>query len=192
MLRTVAVDGHRLATATADTAWADEVLIPRESVVAIRKFIDRSETVLVHVTDGAVYVSADRDVIAVKRSPEQFLPWRSVMPQSQKLSCTADASALASALAAVALSADERMGRVVLRTDDGLRIEASGPSGEASDTVPADGSVPKSGWACSAGYLYDAVRGLDGDVTLTTDGHLDPMCVMHNGEVISVIMPVRV
>jgi DNA polymerase-3 subunit beta len=190
-LRAVATDGHRLATSTSDTEWAGDVMIPRESVAAIRKFIDRVETVMVDVTSSTVFVRADGDTISVKRSSATFPPWRSVVPEKQPLSCTVDASELASALVAVSLSADERMGRVVLRTDDGLRIEASGSGGEASDTIPADGNVPPKGWACSAGYLYDAVRGLDGDVTMTSDGSLDPLCVMHSGELAGIVMPVR-
>jgi DNA polymerase III sliding clamp (beta) subunit (PCNA family) len=172
-------------------SWSRDILVPRASAQVLRKVIDKADTVDVGVGNGVLFVRDGSDVVSVQLSDAKFPPWRQVVPKQQPHSCTVDASVLAGSLVAVGLSSDERMGRVILRNYDGLRIEASGNGCEASDTITFCGDVPAKGWGCSAANLHEAVRALDGDVVIETDGELDPLVVRHNGEMVAIVMPVR-
>lgn len=190
----VGTDGHRLAHWRTNGAWPHSILVPRDSMASVRRFVDRAESVELGVSDDNLFARVAGDMISVKLSPERFPPWREIVETiSPSQAASVDASCFASALAAVGVSAPEKMGRVVIRPDPGgIAIEASSPElGDARDVVPSDGTVPSEGWGCSAQYLYDAVRLLDGEVTIETGGSLDPMVVRHNGEIVAVVMPVR-
>ncbi|MFP6684190.1 MAG: DNA polymerase III subunit beta [Polyangiaceae bacterium] len=207
VVRMVTTDGHRLSKMEIPVeklSGSTTMLVPLKAVMELRKLTDEvtenRETTVIRVSQAGPNAFFDLCGVqfSVKLIDAQFPPYEAVIPATTDRAVRTSRSALADALKAVSLAANERTGGVKLSVvDNSLRISSESPeSGNGYDQVPVDYDGPEISVGFNAHYLLDVLQSIDDDdVTLGLSGELDPAVVRpasEHDDYIAVVMPMRI
>jgi DNA polymerase-3 subunit beta len=216
VLRLVATDGHRLATATvAEMSHVrdddGDRVIPRDAVEALGALLracDPQDPVFVRVnasgTDARrVWVRTVVGTLTVVCTDASFPAWESVVPGTYEggTDVSVDRAALLAALTAIgggrSRGKKDAPGVRLLTADDALelRMEGGADAPSAFVSVPAvwtgAGALCKGGVGVNGRYLDDLLSTAeDMLVTLRTGTELDPVA-METQRGVAVVMPMR-
>ena len=196
--RAVATDGFRLASyhAASSTGLDADLLIPARSVDEIVKVLSAGPARLA-LTGNQLTVASGAYTVNAKLMEGTFPDYQRVIPAQFPVKITLAASALADAVARVAVMADKSANhRVDLFIKDGvLQITAEGSYGRAQEALDVlqEGSEPEIALAYNAKYLADAVGPIDGDLQLQFSGTTTPSVATDLGDpaYLAMVVPLR-
>ncbi len=215
-LRMVTTDGHRLTKMEAVVGGKKAtatMLIPLKAIAELRKLTEEASASEGKVEEGGgsgtltitqsgpnAFFSVGDTRFSVKLVDAQFPAYQQVIPHSSELSVRAPRIALADALRAVSLAANDRTGGVKLGLESGtMRITSESPeSGDGFDEIPVDYEGRPITIGFNAKYLLDVLNVLaDDEVLLLLSGELDPAVIKPASDdptrsFIGVVMPMRI
>lgn len=197
-LRTVATDGFRLAsyTANVNTGIDQEFILPGRSVDELVRALGPGLASL-HLDSSQLTVMSDGLVLNLKRMEGTFPDYQRVIPSEFPVSVSLPAGALAEAVDRVAVMADKSANhRVDLFIKDGVvRITAEGSFGRAQEAIPVsqEGGEEEIALAYNAKYLVDAVSPINGDLKLRFSGTTSPSVVhdLSDPAYLAMVVPLR-
>ncbi len=213
-VRMVTTDGHRLSKSEVvlpDKEATATMLIPLKGVSELKRLCDEArnessendgethQLKMVQSGPNAFFDLAGFQ-FSVKLVDGQFPPYDQVIPETSERVVRAPRLAMADALRAVSVAANDRTGGVKVTLSSGkMRFESESPeSGEGFDEVAVeyDGAEVTIGF--NARYFLDVLMAMDADeILLGLSGELDPAVLKPASErteasYLSVIMPMRI
>ena len=202
MLRAVATDGHRLArverAAPEGAAGMAGVIVPRKTVLEIRKLIDEFDgEVEISLSDTKIRYGFDSAVVTSKLIDGTFPDYTRVIPTGNDRRLVVSAADFAEAVDRVATISSEKSRSVKLGLEaDRIVLTVNSPeSGTATEEVAAayEGEAMEIGF--NARYLLDILDQIEGgNVELLLSDAASPT-VMKDSEddsALYVLMPMRV
>lgn len=209
VIRMVSTDGHRLSkverTVDGKTASAT-MLIPLRALHEVRRIVDdlqaaqgeEREELKLTPSGASAFFAGGGLRFSVKLTAADFPPYRQVIPQASPKRLLASRVALADAVKAVSVAADQK-GAVKLALSKGtLRLSSeSADAGDGVDELAVDYAGPNMAIGFAAKYLLDVLGALSCDeVEIGLNEELDPIVVKPVGDVgvdfVGVVMPMRI
>lgn len=202
VLRAVATDGHRLASAETDLPdGADSmpgVIVPRKTVLELHKLMEETEgEIQVSLSESKIQFSFDGVVLTSKLIDGTFPDYERVIPQGNDKNLKVGRKALADAVDRVSAISTEKS-RAVKLTMDGtsLVLSASSPdSGSATDELETEYSGERLEIGFNAAYLLEITRQVVGDdLIMSLSDAAAPTIIREDGDdsALYVLMPMRV
>ena len=199
-LRTVATDGHRLATCVADVSGLDaqqQIILPRKGVLELAKFLTNPEgTVTLALSANHLRASTEDYTFTSKLVDGKFPDYTRVIPRNGSNVLQADRNELRQAFNRAAILSNEKYRGVRLELDQGLlKVLANNPEQEEAEEsleVTYDGDRLEMGFNVS--YLLDVMTVLDtAEVKITlSDANSSALVEEPNaGDSMYVVMPMR-
>ena len=202
VLRAVATDGHRLASAETElpdgAAEMPGVIVPRKTVQELHKLIEETEGEIgVALSDAKVQFSFDGVVLTSKLIDGTFPDYERVIPQGNDKELTVARKALGDAVDRVSAISTEKSRAVKLTLDNGsLVLSASSPdSGSATDELETDYAGERLEIGFNAAYLLEIMRQIEGDtINMSLSDGASPTIIREEGDenALYVLMPMRV
>ncbi len=198
-LRMVATDGHRLALCDVLGTYPGQTtaLIPRQSVDALAKLLDKTQAESVVVSTSPTQIAVEIDGIQFS---SQFLEGRypdydRVIPKNLPHRITFHAEMMRQAIARIATFADDKLTGARLTFEAGaIKIESANKHGDNScDEVPCDYQGEAIGIGFNINYLRESLA----DIPQQAEIHLsDAMgsAIIRDPEqpgILHVLMPMR-
>jgi DNA polymerase III subunit beta len=173
MLRAVATDGHRLATAdtAVEHAYTDikQIIVPRKAIVELEGLLAGSEQNLtLRFGRNHVQVEHGSDRFISKLIDGRYPDYTAVVPAPSENTLTVNREAARAALTRVAiLSSEKYRGVKVEFKAEGIEFSAHNPEQEeAVELVQVDGRMPQYSVGFNIVYLNDALAAF-GEAELT-------------------------
>lgn len=202
VLRAVATDGHRLASAETELPdGAGEmpgVIVPRKTVQELHKLIEETEGEIgVSLSEAKVQFSFDGVVLTSKLIDGTFPDYERVIPQGNDKHLTVARKALGDAVDRVSAISTEKSRAVKLTMETGsLVLSASSPdSGSATDELETDYAGERLEIGFNATYLLEIMRQIEGDtINMSLSDAASPTIIREEGDenALYVLMPMRV
>ena len=202
VLRAVATDGHRLASAQAEAPSGSEgmpgIIVPRKAVGEIQKLVeDPDATVTFEVSETKIRLSVGNVVLTSKLIDGTFPDYTRVIPTGNDKELKMDRATFASAVDRVSTISSERGRAVKLTIGDGQVVLAvnNPESGTATEEVAVGYDADPLEIGFNSRYLLDITNQLSSDETtfmLADSG--SPTLIRDTGDddVLFVLMPMRV
>jgi len=202
VLRAVATDGHRLASA--ETALPEGagsmpgVIVPRKTVQELHKLIEETEAeIRVTMSDAKIQFSFDGVVLTSKLIDGTFPDYERVIPQGNDKEMKVTRKAFGDAVDRVSAISTEKSRAVKLTLDKGsLVLSASSPdSGSATDELETDYAGERLEIGFNSAYLLEIMRQVEGDtITMSLSDAASPTIIREEGDdsALYVLMPMRV
>jgi DNA polymerase-3 subunit beta len=168
-LRTVATDGHRLATCevptASDGAGGHQVIVPRKGVLELQRLLGDEGTVTLAIGNNHIQAQVGDIRFTSKLIDGRFPDYRRVIPTRVDESILAIREDLRQALYRAAILSNEKYRGVRLDVQDGrLKIQAHNPEQEeAEEEVEVNYGGGEMEIGFNVNYLLDALGALDGD-----------------------------
>lgn len=202
MLRAVATDGHRLARvehpAPAGAAGMAGVIVPRKTVLEIRKLIDEFDgEIEISLSDTKIRYGFDSAVVTSKLIDGTFPDYTRVIPTGNDRRLVVSAADFAEAVDRVATISSEKSRSVKLSLEaERIVLTVNSPeSGTATEEVAATYAGEPMEIGFNARYLLDILDQIEGGtVELLLNDAASPT-VMKDSEddsALYVLMPMRV
>lgn len=202
MLRAVATDGHRLASAEAPLAEGADgipgVILPRKVVTELGKLTDESVgEVFIGLSETKVRFAVDDIVITSKLIDGTFPDYERVIPRDNDKMLDVDRKLLAAAVDRVSAISSEKSRAVKLTLGSGvLKLSASSPEhGLAEEELEIDYNGDGLEIGFNSAYLLDITRQIEGDTaSLAMADAASPTVLRESGDdsALFVLMPMRV
>ena len=202
VLRAVATDGHRLASAeTALPSGADVmpgVIVPRKTVNELHKLIEETEAeIRVTMSDAKIQFSFDGVVLTSKLIDGTFPDYERVIPQGNDKKMKIPRKAFGDAVDRVSAISTEKSRAVKLTLDKGsLVLSASSPeSGSATDELETDYAGERLEIGFNSAYLLEIMRQVEGEmIVMSLSDAASPTIIREEGDdsALYVLMPMRV
>ncbi len=202
VLRAVATDGHRLASAEAPLPKGAEdipgVIVPRKAVAELRKIIDESAgEVYVGLSETKVRFSVDGVVMTSKLIDGTFPDYERVIPAGNDKKLSVDRKLLTDAVDRVSAISSEKSRAVKMTLSNGsLKLSASSPEhGLAEEELEVDYAGDSLEIGFNSAYLMDITRQIEGDMTeLSMADAASPTVLRESDDqsALFVLMPMRV
>ena len=202
VLRAVATDGHRLASAEIPlpigATGMPGVIVPRKTVAELRKLIDESAAeVSIALSETKIRFEFDDTIIISKLIDGTFPEYERVIPTSNDKEMEVDCQSFAHAVDRVSAISSEKSRAVKLTINKGvLELSASSPEhGSATEEleVAYQGTVLEVGF--NSRYLLDITQRIEGDKArfIMADA-ASPTIIREVGDAsaLYVLMPMRV
>jgi DNA polymerase-3 subunit beta len=166
--RLVATDGHRLATIDENIGFSltSKVLIPRKSLLEIRRILDSVEgEIQVGFEPKNVVITAERFTMTARLIEGDYPDYRKVVPPRSEVVIKAQRSALIQTLKRVAvLTPDRNKGIGLDVSPGGMEMTATHPDlGTARDSIDVDYQGDKFSVLINVDYLLDSLDAIDTD-----------------------------
>ena len=169
-IRTVATDGHRLATSY--TALADQiddtrqVIVPRKGVLELQRLLNELEGD-VELTIGSNHLSLQSEdfSLTTKLVDGRFPDYQRVIPRDGDKIVLADRQELRQALSRTAILSNEKFRGIRVNLSNGqLQLSANNPEQEeAEEVVSVDYAGDDLEVGFNVGYLQDVLGVVEGD-----------------------------
>jgi len=202
VLRAVATDGHRLASAETElpggAAEMPGVIVPRKTVQELHKLIEETEGEIgVSLSDAKMQFSFDGVVLTSKLIDGTFPDYERVIPQGNDKELNVARKALGDAVDRVSAISTEKSRAVKLTMESGsLVLSASSPdSGSATDELETDYEGERLEIGFNAAYLLEIMRQIEGDtIKMSLSDAGSPTIIREEGDenALYVLMPMRV
>lgn len=204
-LRTVAIDGHRLALLdvhdfqSENQNLMDGVIIPRKGITEIKKIADSypDSSLTVSLDESFLYLSAnDQYFLSVRLIAREYPKYQTVIPSKTTYSMIVDKNALLNAVKRIKILSNEKTNGVKLGISNGqLTVSANHPSlGHAKETVPVEYEGEEMEIGFNAKYVIESLMVLDVDEMIYEfNNELSPVIVRSNAEpdFLGIIMPLK-
>ncbi len=199
-LEVTALDGYRLALATADVlakTGEKKLICPARTLAEISRMLEEDESEVTLYSEGGMLMISSGDMTVVSRLyTGDFIKKESVIPTSFTTKLTVDkASLLASVERAAILIRGDKNNLVTLDISAGtVRIYSNSESGNVSESLLAETEGKDLTVSMNAKFFSDALRALKEDrVTASFNGPVSPFIVENasNKDSLYLILPVR-
>jgi len=202
VLRAVATDGHRLASA--ETMLPDGadgmpgVIVPRKTVTELHKLIEETEAeIRVTMSDAKIQFSFNGVVLTSKLIDGTFPDYERVIPQGNDKDLKVERKAFGDAVDRVSAISTEKSRAVKLTMEAGkLVLSASSPeSGSATDELETDYAGERLEIGFNSAYLLEIMRQVEGDnINMSLSDAASPTIIREEGDdsALYVLMPMRV
>jgi len=202
VLRSVATDGHRLASMEVPMPKGAEgmpsVIIPRKAVAELRKLVDESNAdITIGISDSKIRFSFDDTILTSKLIDGTFPDYQRVIPEGNEKQLDVPTKVFSDAVDRVSAISSEKSRAVKLNLSSGsLILSASSPEdGNATEEleVSYQGEAMEIGF--NSGYLLDIVRQIESDNSrLMLADAASPTIISEENEAgaLYVLMPMRV
>ncbi|WP_210397935.1 DNA polymerase III subunit beta [Motiliproteus sediminis] len=200
-LRTVATDGHRLATSVceveADISDRLQVIVPRKGIIELGRLLEDSDAAArLVVGSNHIRVNTGTFVFTSKLVDGKFPDYERVIPRGGDKLVIADRQELRQVLTRIAILSNEKYRGVRLSLTEGyLQVTANNPEQEeAEETLQVDYQGPAMEIGFNVNYLLDALSILNEEMVRLS--MLDPNSsalveAVDSGDSLYVIMPMR-
>ena len=202
VLRTVATDGHRLASVELPlpdgASGMPGVIVPRKTVAELRKLIDETETdVQMALSDTKIRLTFDGAVLSSKLIDGTFPDYDRVIPAGNDKSMVVDCRTFADAVDRVSAISSEKSRAVKLAISKGnLVLSANSPENDsATEELPIEYDSSDIEIGFNSRYLLDIAQQIDGEsATFMMADAASPTLVQdpEDTSALYVLMPMRV
>lgn len=183
----VATDGHRLHVIDAECGETFDVIVPRETVIAMisEKFTE------LRVGDRMIEARRGSVSIISRVLDGKFPDYEAVIPNSHAVSATVDAKEFCTAVSRAYLLANEKYRGVGLTPKNGvLAVTGKSDDGDAADEIDAEcGEGPMCGFRFD--YLLDAARAVRSERIELRIRDNSAMTIHGAPGITTVVMPLR-
>lgn len=199
-LRTVATDGHRLATCVANVTGLDaqqQIILPRKGVLELAKFLTNPEgTVTLALSANHLRASTEDYTFTSKLVDGKFPDYNRVIPRNGNNVLQADRNELRQAFNRAAILSNEKYRGVRLELDQNLlKVLANNPEQEeAEESLEVTYSGDRLEMGFNVSYLLDVMTVLDtAEVKITLSDANSSALVEEPvaGDSMYVVMPMR-
>ena len=202
IVRMVATDGHRLAliekTATGTIRPGESVVIPRKSLIEVRRLLDDGEeSIELDFQKQHGVFRKDTIVLTTRLIDMSFPNYQQVIPTEKTATAVIEREILMSAIKRVSLLSSERSRAVGFSfSDQGLTVHTNNPDlGTATETVPITYDGDDIEATFNARYMLDTLASMNRDeIQIELKDNLSPCRVLQkeDSSYVAVIMPMRV
>lgn len=204
-LRTVAIDGHRLALLdvhdfhSENQSLNDGVIIPKKGIVEIKKIADSypESQLTVSLDESFLYLSAnDQYFLSVRLIAREYPKYQTVIPSKTSYSMIVEKSALLNAVKRIKILSNEKTNGVKFGISNGqLTVSANHPSlGHATESIPVEYEGEEMEIGFNAKYVMESLMVLESDeIIYEFNNELSPVIVRSNSEpdFLGIIMPLK-
>lgn len=162
--RTVATDGHRLATAVIDQNCCDEtlqIIVPRKGVLELSRLMEESDAeVTLMISHNHIRIKTDSFVFTSKLVDGKFPDYNRVIPKNNNQLLTANRQELKQVFQRAAILSNEKYRgvRLVLNQDN-LKVLANNPDQEeAEESLSVDYSGNEFEIGFNVSYLLEVIN----------------------------------
>jgi DNA polymerase-3 subunit beta len=206
-LRSVAIDGHRLATIHIDhisqemdaTPLIEGVLIPRKGVNELKRIAENSkdEPLTCSITANYLIIENKKDTLSIRLITRDFPKYQSVIPNKCNLKINVDKELLYSTVRRIKLLSNEQTNGIkVIVSENYLEISSSNPAlGHAKEKIAAHFNASDMEINLNSKYLLDAISVLPaGEVNIQFNSAQSPIVVQSalDQNSLHIIMPLRI
>jgi DNA polymerase-3 subunit beta len=205
-LRSVAIDGHRLALL--DTAefiggnkhLADGVIVPRKGVNELKKIADSNpgKDLTMSLDESFMFVQANNDYfLSVRLIAREYPKYQTVIPSKTAFMFNIDRNAVLNAVKRVRILSNEKTNGIKFAIKDGeLTISTKHAAmGEAVEVLPVSYSGKAMEIGFNAKYLMDSLNVLNegSEVIFEFNNELSPVVIKAADlpEFLGIIMPLK-
>jgi DNA polymerase-3 subunit beta len=199
-LRTVATDGHRLATAEAEMdsdAKAKQVILPRKGVQEMMRFLgDAEQKAKIQIGPNHLRLDAGDITFTSKLIDSRFPDYTKVIPAGQSKKVQIGRELFKEALGRVSILSNEKYRGVRFGLGRGIMsVTAHNPEQEeAQEDVVVDYSGDDLEIGFNVSYIIDAVNSLEGEQVEFGLNDPNSSCILRspgNDNYLYVVMPMR-
>ena len=172
VLRAVATDGHRLASAEVPLPDGAKdmpgVIVPRKTVGELHKLVDEmTDDIAVGLSETKIRFAVGDAILTSKLIDGTFPDYNRVIPDGNDKTMEVDTKLFADAIDRVSAISSEKSRAVKLKiTGDGLTLSSSSPdSGSATEELEVSYKGEDLEIGFNAGYLLDITRQIEGPGT---------------------------
>lgn len=201
-LRMVATDGHRLSCAdgseSADVKDFEGIIIPKKSVVEIRKIIDSVEgEVTVSVSENKVRFSNGQFIFVSKLIGAKFPDYQNLMPEDNNITVKIPAKEFSKAVDRVSTITNEKFKGIKFELSEGeFHISSKNDDGSfATEKLSVESGEHKFEVGFNARYISDVMSVIKGEeIILKFKDNFSPAVMLDvaNDKFQYIIMPMRV
>lgn len=203
MLRTVATDGHRLATdaipATIQEEHRLQVIVPRKGVLELMRLLSNTDQIVnLSVGNSYIQVIADNYTFVSKLIEGRFPDYQRVIPKNGDKKILVNREEFKQALIRTAILCNDKVRGIFLEIKPGLlRLLANNPEQElAEEELNVNYSGPEFGLAFNVNYLLDVLNTISAEsveLLFSSSNNNSLLIVEPNGpkDQAFVIMPMR-
>ena len=204
-LRSVAIDGHRLALLDThefigdNKFLVDGVIIPRKGINELKKIADTypEDDVSISLDDSFMFVNARNEYyLSIRLIAREYPKYQTVIPSKTTNRFHIDRNAILNAVKRVKILSNEKTNGIKLNIAPGLlTISTTHPAlGQANETLPIvyEGKATEIGF--NAKYLIESLSVLnETDVTFEFNNELSPVVIKADDlpEFLGIIMPLK-
>jgi len=202
VLRSVATDGHRLASVESPLPPGAEnlpgVIIPRKTVTELRKLIDESgDEVEVSLSETKIRFAFDNAILTSKLIDGTFPDYERVIPSGNDKDLTVNCKLFSAAIDRVSAISSEKSRAVKLSISSGnLMLSASSPEhGSATEEIEIEYQGESVEIGFNSSYLLDITRQILGENAQLSFADANSPTILReadNASAIYVLMPMRV
>ncbi len=203
-LRTVAVDGYRLALLDIEDFngpedfLTDGIIIPRKGIGEVKKLAETypHSDIRFALDDSFIYISCEDYYVSVRLIAREFPKYQAHIPTKTKYSMNVDRSALIKAIKRIRILANEKTNGVKLNiSNNKLTISANHSIiGDAFEIVDVNYTGDEMSIGFNAKYLLDTLSVLpDSEVIFEFNSELHPVVVKSEElpQYLGILMPLR-
>jgi DNA polymerase III subunit beta len=204
-LRTVAIDGHRLALLdihnfeSDNQNLSDGVIIPRKGITELKKLADLNpdENLMISMDESFMYInSGDTYYLSIRLIAREYPKYQTVIPSKTIFSMTIDRNALYDAVKRIRILSNEKTNGIkVSISDSKLTLSATHPSlGHATEVIPVVYKGDSMEIGFNAKYMLDSLSILNvSEIIYEFNNELSPVIVRSNEEpdFLGIIMPLK-
>ena len=204
-LRSVAIDGHRLALLDTNEFigenkfLADGVIVPRKGITELKKIADTypEDEVSISLDDSFMFVNAMNEYfLSIRLIAREYPKYQTVIPSKTAHRFMIDRNAILNAVKRIKILSNEKTNGVKLNIQPNeLIVSTNHPAlGQAIETLPInfDGKPTEIGF--NAKYLIENLSVLnETDVTFEFNNELSPVVIKADDlpEFLGIIMPLK-
>lgn len=204
-LRSVAIDGHRLALLDTNEFigdnkfLADGVIVPRKGITELKKIADTypEDEVSISLDDSFMFVNAMNEYyLSIRLIAREYPKYQTVIPSKTAHKFMIDRNAILNAVKRIKILSNEKTNGVKLNIQPNeLIVSTNHPAlGQATETLPIsfDGKPTEIGF--NAKYLIESLSVLnETDVTFEFNNELSPVVIKADDlpDFLGIIMPLK-
>lgn len=204
-LRSVAIDGHRLALIdihnfeTNNHLLEDGIIIPRKGVLELKKMAETypNDTLTLLLDESFLSVKASDDYfLSIRLIAREYPKYQTILPSKTSYTMTVDKNALFDAIKRIRLLSNEKTNgiKVTIETNS-LTISANHPSlGHAQETIVVDYNGEKIDIGFNAKYMSESISVFDtNELIFEFNNELSPVVIRSNEfpDYLGIIMPLK-
>jgi DNA polymerase-3 subunit beta len=204
-LRSVAIDGHRLALLDThefigeNKFLVDGVIVPRKGISELKKIAETypDEDVAISLDDSFMFVNARNEYyLSIRLIAREYPKYQTVIPSKTTNKFHIERNAIINAVKRIKILSNEKTNGIKLNIAPGmLTISTNHPAlGQANETLPIayDGKTTEIGF--NAKYLIDSLSVFnETDVTFEFNNELSPVVIKADDipDFLGIIMPLK-
>ena len=204
-LRSVAIDGHRMALVdiegfeSENTSLSEGVIVPKKAIAEIKKITDTypDEKLTISLDESFLYLSShDSYFLSVRLIAREYPKYQSVIPAKTTYTMSVEREKFQNAVRRVKILSNEKTNGIKLGLKPGsLSIMANHPSlGHALENIAIDYSGEEMELGLNAKYLLESLNVIEGDeVIYEFNNELSPIIIKsaQDQNFLGIIMPLK-